>query len=121
MHGKWIGCMKTKINWTYLASILLTIFVYWLPIEVGGSVFRWILAIVLLGLYLYMIYTGFKATEKAQQISVVLWLTNSLAILHLTLIYILLMFSPTAILMIGSLLGAALYYIVTRQIDQKIL
>lgn len=112
--------MKTKINWSYLASIILTVFVYWLPIDFAGSVFHWILAIVLIILYIYMLRITFKASPKSGQISVALWLTNSLAILHLTLIYISLVFSATTTILVGALVGVILYYFVTRQIDQKI-
>lgn len=112
--------MKTKINRYYLASILLTVFVYWLPIDFGDSVLHWILAIVLMVLYIYILRVTFKASPKAARVNIALWVTNSLAILHLTLIYISLVFSGTATLIVGGLLGAVLYYIVTRQVDQKI-
>jgi hypothetical protein len=112
--------MKTKINWSYLASLILTVFVYWLPLDFGGNILHWLLAIVLIGLYIYMLHLSFKALPKSARTSVALWVTNSLAILHLTLIYISLVFSSTATIIVGALLGAILYYIVTRQVDQKI-
>lgn len=112
--------MKTKINWSYLASLLLTVLVYWLPIDFGESILHWVLALILVGLYIYTMRMTFKASPKSARITVALWITNSLALFHLVLIYISLVFSETATILIGILFGAVLYYIVTRQVDQKI-
>lgn len=112
--------MKRKINQGYLASILLTVFVYWLPLDFANSILHWILALILAALYIYALRIIFQSSPKNARVSVALWITNSLALLHLTLIYIALGFSGTATILIGGLFGALLYYLVTRQVDQKL-
>lgn len=112
--------MKTKIIKTYLTSILLTVFTYFLPIDFGNSIFHWILAAILGFLYFYMLRLTFQSSPEAARINIALWLTNTLALLHLTLIYLALVFSSVATLIVGGVLGAILYYVVKHQVDQKI-
>lgn len=112
--------MNNKIKVSYLVTIILSLLLYWIPFEFGGLILRGGLALVTLLIYLYLMRNIFKYIDKKVRSQVALWLTNSLALLHLALIYIYLTFTTTILLLFGLFLGSLLYFVVYSKVEKMI-
>lgn len=108
--------MHPRIKKGYIGVLLLSVLLYGLPFEWGGYALRIILGIVLLALGIYVAYITWKETNPSVRINHLLWLINSTALFHLVLIYIYLMLDSTFTLLIGLVLGAVFYFIVSNHI-----
>lgn len=112
--------MNDKMKRPYLVTIILSLLLYGIPFEFGGLILRGGLAIVTLLGYLYLMRNVFRHVPKDVRSQVALWLTNSLALYHLVLIYIYLTFSMTILWLLGLLLGSFVYFVVYSKVKNKL-
>lgn len=110
--------MLKNIKVPYVAAFISSILLYWIPYEIGGSVLRWVLALVTATLFLYTLREVVRTVPKGDRSSIALWQTNGLALLHLVLIYISLTFTPSITLISGMILSGLLYLFVEYRVKQ---
>lgn len=110
--------MLKNIKIPYVAALVSSILLYWIPYEVGGNLLRWFLVGVTAALFLYTLREVFRTVSKENRSSVALWQTNALALLHLVLIYISLTFTPLITLISGIVLSGIFYLFIDYRVKQ---
>lgn len=107
--------MINRLNFRFAAILLLSFLIYGVPFHLGGFRLRLFFAVMILIILVDLIRIIWKQEDKSARNSILMGLLNSFVLFHLVLIYSYLMFEATTTLIVGGVLGAILYLLITNR------
>lgn len=114
--------MVQKMRITYVLSLAFSMLVYAVPFKYGGNLVRNTLVALIVGLLGYTLFKVRSVFVKEEIIPIALLLLNGITVLHFALIFFVVVFDPSHLVMlvIGFILALLIFWVINNRMNQHL-